>query len=87
MKSVKNITRFTYQTADFEGWRLSLTRNGHTFTKYYSTKKYGGVKNALGAAETSLEKLKNFIAVSPKTKDNVIGKRLASRVNKFLQSQ
>lgn len=29
----KNLPRFTYETTAFQGWRLSLARGGHTFTR------------------------------------------------------
>ncbi|MBC7980399.1 MAG: hypothetical protein H7Y36_07545 [Armatimonadetes bacterium] len=58
MKSKKNLTRFTYESAAFEGWRLCISRAGSTFTKYFPDKKYGGPKKALDAAEIILEELK-----------------------------
>ena len=51
MKSKRNLTRFTYDTTAFQGWRLCLSRAGTTFTKYFSDKKYGGPKKSLTAAE------------------------------------
>ncbi len=53
MKSKKNLTRFTYETTAFQGWRLCLSRSGTTFTKYFSDKEYGGERKALKAAETA----------------------------------
>jgi hypothetical protein len=58
MKSKKNLTRFTYETAAFQGWRLSLSRAGTAFTKYFSDKKYGSDKDSLAAAEVALAELK-----------------------------
>ncbi len=58
MKSIKNLTRFTYETTGFQGWRLSISRKGATFTKYFSDKKYGGEKESFAAAEASLAGLK-----------------------------
>jgi len=65
MKSKKNLTRFTYETAAFEGWRLCISRAGTTFTKYFPDKKYGGggVKS-LAAAEAALEEIKAIIEAS-----------------------
>lgn len=65
MKSKKNLTRFTYETAAFEGWRLCISRAGSTFTKYFPDKKYGGggVKS-LEAAEAALEEIKAIIDAS-----------------------
>ncbi len=63
MKSKKNLTRFTYETAAFEGWRLCISRAGTTLTKYFSDKKYGGGggKKSLDAAEAALEEIKTII--------------------------
>lgn len=62
MKSKKNLTRFTYETAAFEGWRLCISRSGTTFTKYFPDKKYGGGgKKSLDAAEAALEEVKGII--------------------------
>ena len=58
MKSIKNLTRFTYETAAFLGWRLSLSRAGTVFTKYFSDKKYGDEKKAFAAAQAALTALK-----------------------------
>lgn len=61
MKSKKNLTRFTYETAAFEGWRLCISRAGTTFTKYFPDKKFGGGKKSLAAAEKTLTELKTLI--------------------------
>lgn len=57
MKSRKNLTRFTYEAAAFEGWRLCLSRAGTTFTKYYSDKVYGGPGKSLKEAEQAKDLL------------------------------
>ncbi len=62
MKSKKNLTRFTYETAAFEGWRLCISRSGTTFTRYFPDKKHGGAGKALEAAEGTLEELKELLA-------------------------
>lgn len=61
MKSRKNLTRFTYETAAFEGWRLCISRSGTTFTKYFSDKIYGGGEQSLLAAEKALHALHDLI--------------------------
>ncbi len=57
MKSRKNLTRFTYETTAFEGWRLCLSRAGTTFTKYFSDKCYGGPRKSLSIAKKTREDL------------------------------
>ncbi len=58
MKSKPNLTRFTYETTAFQGWRVCISRKGTTFTKYFSDKKYGGPIKAKRAAEKCLTELK-----------------------------
>lgn len=78
MKSRKNLTRFTYETTAFQGWRLSLSRSGTTFTKYFSDKKYGSERKALKGAEEALKELKELVEGSRK----VNGKLSKTTVNK-----
>ena len=61
MKSKKNLTRFTYENAAFEGWRLCITRAGTTLIKYFPDKKYGSGKKSLGAAERALAEIKTIL--------------------------
>jgi hypothetical protein len=61
MKSIKNLTRFTYETAAFQGWRLSISRKGAIFNKYFSDKKYGDGKKSFAAAEAALAGLKEIL--------------------------
>ena len=66
MKSKKNLTRFTYETTAFQGWRLCLSRSGTPFTKYFSDKKYGGERKALKAAEATRTELIELLEGSRK---------------------
>jgi len=61
MKSKKNLTRFTYDTAAFQGWRLSICRAGTSFIRYFPDKKFGGEKESLAAAESALEEIKALV--------------------------
>lgn len=78
MKSKRNLTRFTYETAAFEGWRLCISRAGTTFTKYFPDKKFGGGKKSLAAAEKTLAELKTLIEGSKR----VDGKLTAATIKK-----
>ncbi len=33
---IKNITRYTYEHTDFQGWRVSIQRCGRIITRYFS---------------------------------------------------
>lgn len=61
MKSKMNLTRFTYETAAFEGWRLCISRAGTSFTRYFPDKKFGGARKSLSAAEKTLAEVKVII--------------------------
>lgn len=78
MKSKRNLTRFTYESAAFEGWRLCISRAGTTFTKYFPDKKYGGGKKSLAAAEKTLTELKAVIEGAKR----VDGKLTATTIKK-----
>lgn len=46
----RNITRYTYETTSFQGWRLSICRKWNQFTKYFSDRQYGSEEAAFNAA-------------------------------------
>lgn len=81
MESRKNLTRFTYETAAFEGWRLCVSRSGTTFTKYFSDKHYGSAQKALKAAEQTKHKLLKIVDQSRR----INGKLSKTTVNQVKQ--
>lgn len=78
MNSKKNLTRFTYETAAFEGWRLCISRAGSSFTKYFSDKKFGSMKKSLSEAQKALTEIKAILDSAKK----VDGKLSATTVRK-----
>ena len=85
MKSRKNLTRFTYETTAFQGWRLCISKAGSTFTKYFSDKKYGGERKALKAASTTLEELKELLEKSRKV-NGKLSKATIAKAQKLLKA-
>jgi len=61
MKSIKNLTRMTYETTAFKGWRLALSSKGTAFIRYFSDKKYGGEEQSFAAARAALAALKGVV--------------------------
>lgn len=57
MKSIRNITRFTYEFTSFQGWRVTLCRNQVHFTRYFSDKQYGSEAASLAAAVEMRERV------------------------------
>lgn len=85
MKSRKNLTRFTYETTAFQGWRLCLSRAGSTFTKYFSDKKYGGERKALKAADGALNDLKDLLDKSRKV-NGKLSKTTIAKAQKLIKA-
>ena len=83
MKSRKNLTRFTYDTTGFQGWRLCLSKTGTTFTKYFGDKKYGGERKALKAAGDALKQLKDLLD-SSRLVNGKLSKTTISKARKLL---
>lgn len=84
MKSKKNLTRFTYETSAFEGWRLCISRKGTTFTKYFSDKQFGDGKKSLAAAEAKLTDLKTILN-SAKLVEGKFTEATVKKVEKLLK--
>ena len=84
MKSRKNLTRFTYETTAFEGWRLCLSRAGTTFTKYFSDKTYGGQRKSLAAAEATRSTLVQLVDNSRRV-DGKLSKTTIAKGQKLLK--
>lgn len=42
----KNITRYTYESTDFQGWRVSIQRRGRIITRYFSDLQCGSEEEA-----------------------------------------
>lgn len=84
MKSKRNLTRFTYENAAFEGWRLCISRAGSTFTKYFPDKKFGNSKKSLEAAEKVLLELKPMLE-SAKRVDGKLSPVTVKKAEKLLE--
>ncbi len=50
MKRIKNITRYTYENTDFQGWRVSIQRCGRIITRYFSDLEYGSAEESFAEA-------------------------------------
>ena len=85
LKSRKNLTRFTYETTAFQGWRLNISRGGKSFTRYFSDKQCGGERKALKAAEAKLGELKEFLDSAPR-KDGKLTKTAEAGARKVLKA-
>lgn len=46
----KNLTRYTYESTDFQGWRVSIQRCGRIITRYFSDMQYGSEEASLREA-------------------------------------
>jgi hypothetical protein len=85
MKSKRNLTRFTYESTAFQGWRLCISRGGATFTKYFSDKQYGGGRKSLAAAEQALVDIKDVMDRSRRV-DGKLNDTAVRKIDKVLKS-
>ncbi len=65
MKTVRNITRFTYEFTSFQGWRVTLCRRQMHFTRYFSDKQYGGEKESFAAALEMRNRVLELLKLHP----------------------
>lgn len=85
LKSKKNLTRFTYETTAFEGWRLCVSRAGTTFTKYFSDKAFGSGSQSLKAAEVARTRLLKLIDNSRRI-NGKLSKSTVERAHQILRN-
>jgi len=85
MKSKRNLTRFTYETTAFQGWRLCISRGGASFVRYFSDREHGGQRKALKAAEAKLAELKGFLDSAPR-RDGKLAKTAVKKAQAILKA-
>ncbi len=85
MTSRKNLTRFTYETAAFEGWRLCISRAGTTFTKYFSDRDHGSGKKSLLVAEEIKAQLL-FLVDNSRRVNGKLSKTTIRKVDQLLKN-
>ena len=61
----RNITRYTYETTSFQGWRLSICRKWNQFTKYFSDRQYGSEEEAFKAAVEMRDRIFDALKLTP----------------------
>lgn len=61
----RNITRYTYETTSFQGWRLSICRKWNQFTKYFSDRQYGSEEAAFKAAIEMRDRIFDALRQTP----------------------
>lgn len=64
-KSKLNLTRFSYESTGFKGWRVSVTRHGEVFTRYFSDRQAGSMKKSQEAAQKCLTALISKVDATP----------------------
>jgi hypothetical protein len=84
MKSKKNLTRFTYKNAAFQGWRLCLSRYGVTFVRYFPDRRFGGERKSLAAAEKALAKIRHLLDGIEKGDDGKLPGMVVTQVERIL---
>lgn len=54
---IRNITRYSYDYAGFQGWRLAICRYRVNYVRYFADREYGGAKESLAAAMEERKKI------------------------------
>lgn len=75
---IRNITRYTYERTAFQGWRLSICRNGRQFTKYFSDRQFGSEGAALRAALELRSRILEDLKLQPSEPETIFGRYLSS---------
>ena len=57
----RNITRYTYENTDFQGWRVSIQRCGRIITRYFSDLQYGSEEESYRHAVDYRDDLPEFM--------------------------
>lgn len=84
MKSRKNLTRFTYKNAAFQGWRLCLSRHGVTFVRYFPDRRFGSGRKSLAAAEAALALVRQRLTGVGKDSDGKLPAAVVEEVERIL---
>ena len=83
MNPIRNITRFTYDSAAFQGWRLAVCRHHEHYIRYFSDREYGGEQGALAAALEErarvYARLREFASEPKKVLEGFVEERPGSR--------
>ncbi len=62
---MKNITRYTYMSASFQGWRVCICRNGKRFTRYISDKMFDSEEHSFSVAKALRDNILDELQASP----------------------
>lgn len=68
---LKNITRYTYETASFMGWRVAFSRRGRYVVQYFADLEYGGEDASLKAAMELRDSVRESLAQAERYVDEV----------------
>jgi len=82
--NVKGLSEYTYETTDFQGYRVAVSHRGTTFVKYFSDKRHGSHKKAKRAALEALTRLRHEFETARLTRDNKMSKASKNRCRAIL---
>ncbi len=72
--SNRNITRYTYVKAAFQGWRVCICRNRRQFVRYFSDKVFGGEERSLAAAQQLRDRILDELNAEPGNVDAIFAR-------------
>lgn len=59
--NLRNITRYTYETASFMGWRVAFSYHGHHVVQYFADREYGSDEASLAAAKEMRDEVRDSL--------------------------
>lgn len=76
---IRNITRYTYDYAGFQGWRLAICRYHVNYVRYFADKEYGSADASLAAAMDERRKIFARMASCPHEPGKVLAEFAAQK--------
>lgn len=72
----KNITRYTYESTDFQGWRVSIQRRGRIITRYFSDLQCGSEEESYRQAVEYRDRIFAELAANSNNLENFMDREL-----------
>lgn len=76
---IRNITRYTYDYAGFQGWRLAICRYHVNYVRYFADKEYGSAAESLAAAMDERKKIFDRMEEYPNEPGKVLAEFTAQK--------
>lgn len=83
---LKNITRFTYETASYMGWRVAFSYRGRLVSQYFSDRAYGSKEASLKAAKAMRDSVRDALEEAERHVEAVFS-QIADQIQKEAEGE